>query len=325
MSHKQFTRDNRVELATLLRVGKSKRECARDLGFDEGALGREIKRNKDPDGIYRAVHADKRAMKRRAEAKEEYRLIENTTWLRQYIVRKLRIYWSPEQIAGRLKKDKGRVIISHETIYAFVYDQRKDLIKYLRHHKSKWRKKRGTITRIEANKASKVRRIGERPEIVNERTRVGDWEDDTVIGKEKKQRILTKVERVSGLGLADKLTVVSAQIVEQKTVAKFQHIPKKVRHTLTRDNGSEFGDFDQDVERKTGLKVYRATPYHSWERGSNENWNGLLRQFFPKSMYFATITQADVDEAVELLNNRPRKRLGYATPREVFRKACNSG
>ena len=160
---------------------------------------------------------------------------------------------------------------------------------------------------------------------MEKRRRVGDWEDDTVIGKEKKQRVLTTVDRVSGFGFADKLGVVTAEIMKQKTVARFQSLPRHVRHTLTRDNGVEFGDLDRDVEKKTGLKVYRAHAYHSWERGSNENWNGLLRQFFPKGMYFATITQQDVDEAVELLNDRPRKRLGYATPREVFKAACSSG
>ena len=156
------------------------------------------------------------------------------------------------------------------------------------------------------------------------RERIGDWESDTIVGKEKKQRILTYVERKSGLGMADKLEEVTAEIVQEKTSARFNALPKKARHTLTRDNGVEFGDLDRDLEEKTGMTVYRATPYHSWERGTNENWNGLLRQFFPKGTLFATIAQCHVDQAVRLLNNRPRKRLGYATPRERFRQCCTS-
>ena len=171
------------------------------------------------------------------------------------------------------------------------------------------------------NKASKVRMIDERPREVEERSRMGDWEDDTIIGKERKQRIWTCVERKSGYGIAEKLEVVSAEIMNRTNVSAFKKIPRKRKLTLTRDNGPEFGDYDKDLEKRTGLEVYRAHAYHSWERGSNENWNGLLRQFFPSGSYFANIKQTDVERAVKLLNSRPRKRLGYATPAEVF-KGC---
>ena len=124
--------------------------------------------------------------------------------------------------------------------------------------------------------------------------------------------------------MAEKLDVVTAEIIQRKTVSKFRMIPKEKRLTLTRDNGPEFGDYDDTLEEKTGMETYRATPYSSWERGTNENWNGLLRQFFPKGMLFATITQYDVERAVCALNDRPRKRLGYRTPREEFRN-CDSG
>lgn len=324
MSHIQFNRVSRLELAVLLHAGNSQSDCARILGIHRSNICLEFNRNKDTDGIYRGGHAHRKYLGRRKNIKQKERKIENNRKLRRHIVRKLKRYWSPEQIAGRLKLVTGKTIISHETIYTFVYKKRKDLIKYLRHQKCKYRKKRGTRARMELVRAMKIKRIEQRSSVVNERTRIGDWENDTVIGKEKRQRILTFTERKSGYGMADKLDTVTAEIVHAKEVARFMSIPKSKRLTVTRDNGGEFGDHDTTLERKTGMEVYRANAYHSWERGTNENWNGLLRQFFPKGTYFANITQYQVDHAVRMLNDRPRKRLGYRTPREVFNTCCDS-
>lgn len=292
--------------------------------MNRSSIGREINQYKDVDGIYRGGHAHKRAMKKRKQGKAAFKKIGNNPKLRKYIISKLKKYWSPEQIAGRLKRKYKVTVVCQETIYQFIYDERPDLVKYLRRQKNKYRRKRGTKARMQWSKALKIRRIRERPEIVDTRKRIGDWEGDTVVGKEKKQRILTYVERKSGFGMADKLDVVTAEIVQEKTAMRFRALRLKARQTLTRDNGPEFGDYDQDLEDCTKMKVYRATPYRSCERGTNENWNGLLRQFFPKGMVFATITQYHVDQVVRLLNNRPRKRLDYATPRERFRECCNS-
>ena len=323
MLYNQFSRDTRIELAILLSAGKNQCDCASILGMHRVSVCEEINRNKDLDGVYRGVHAHKRSLARRKSAKKMFRKIENDLDLRNYIVRKTKKYWSPEQIAGRLKKMCGGfAVISHEPIYQFIYDERPDLIKYLRHHKSHYRKRRGSHARILFNRASKVRRIDERPLVVEERSRIGDWENDTVIGKEKKQRVLTFTERKSGFGMADKLNVVTAEIIHEKEVKRMKSLPKEKRLTLTRDNGLEFGDYDSTLERKTKMKVFRAHEYHSWERGSNENWNGLFRQFFPKGMYFATVTQYQINKAVRLLNDRPRKRHNYSTPREVF-KGCS--
>ena len=143
-------------------------------------------------------------------------------------------------------------------------------------------------------------------------------------GKEKRQRIYTCVERKSGYALADKLDIVTAENVAKNIERRFKRIPRNKRRTLTRDNGTEFGDYDKTLERKLRIKVYRAREYCSWDRGVNENWNGLLRQFFPKGMYFATITECQVQHAARILNNRPRKRLGYSTPREVFMGCSDS-
>lgn len=313
----QFNKQIRIELAILLTAGKNQTGCAKILGMSRTAVNLEIQRNKDEDGVYRGASAHKRYLERRKTSKEKYRKIENDKVLRRYVVSKLKTYWSPEQIAGRARKEKG-LIISHETIYQYIYLKRKDLIKYLRHEKCKYRRKRGSINRINQNKAKKIRRIDTRPQIVDDRTRVGDWENDTVIGKEKTQRILTFTERKTGFGIAKKLDVVRAEIVHDVEVSVFKKIPKNKRLTLTRDNGSEFGDLDIDLENKTKMDVFRAREYHSWERGTNENWNGLLRQFFPKGMFFAKVKQYEIDKVVNLLNNRPRKRLGYSTPREEF-------
>lgn len=322
MSHTQFNRDTRVELAILLSSGKNQMQAGKILGIHRTNICREINHNKDPDGVYRGGHAHKRYLEKRKLAKQPEQKIENDKKLRRHIVRKLKLWWSPEQIAGRLKRANGETIICHETIYSWIYENRPDLVKCLRHQKCKYRKKRGSRVRMELNRASKIRRITERPVVVHERSRIGDWEDDTVVGKEKVQRIYTCVERKSGYALASKLDVVTAEIVTKNIERRFKQIPKKKRLTLTRDNGVEFGDYDKTLERKLDMEVYRANEYHSWERGSNENWNGLLRQFFPKGTFFATVTEYGVQNAVRALNNRPRKRLGYATPSEVF-KGCS--
>lgn len=324
MSHVQFTRETRVALATLLSAGKKRAFCAQQLGFEKSNINREIERNKDPDGIYRGGHADDRAVKRRLDARVGQRKIENDPKLKKHIIRKLRKFWSPEQIAGRLRQEKKQTIVCMETIYKYIYEVKPELEKQLRHRGNKQRHKRGTAARRRLCEAMKIRSISERPAIVDTRTEFGHWEDDTVVGKEKTQRIHTKVERFSGFGLADKLEQVSAQIIQNKIHKRFTRLPKCAKRTLTRDNGLEFGDLDKDTERLTGLRVYRATPYHSWERGTNENWNGLLRQFCPKGTYFASITQTRLDQIVRLINDRPRKRLGYKTPREVFKESCNS-
>ena len=322
MSHIQFNRDTRVELAILLNAGKNQTQAGKILGIHRTNVCNEINHNKDPDGVYRGGHAHKRYLEKRKQAKHSEQKIENDKKLRRHIIRKLKLWWSPEQIAGRLERVIGQATICHETIYSWIYENRPDLVKCLRHQKCKYRKKRGSCVRMELNRASKIRRIAERPVVVEERSRIGDWEDDTVVGKEKVQKIYTCVERKSGFAMAEKLDVVTAESVAKRIEKRFKRIPKKKRRTLTRDNGVEYGDYDKTLERNLNIEVYRANAYHSWERGSNENWNGLLRQFFPKVMFFATVTQYNVQSAVRALNNRPRKRLGYATPSEVF-KGCS--
>lgn len=318
MSYSNITRDERVSLAQLIWAGKNQTEIGERLGKEKSAISREIKRNKDEDGVYRGNHAHKRALARRKNAKYPARKIANNRELRLHVTQKLKEHWSPEQIAGRLKQQEGEVVIAHETIYLWIYTEAPTLKKYLRAKKGRYRRKRGTKAREDKRERAKVKRIDERPPEVGLRTRIGDWEGDTVIGGEKTMRITTNVERYSGYGLGDLMHKVSAEIMHKTLEARFAKVPRSKCHTYTYDNGTELGEDDAGLEAKIRMSVYRAYPYHSWERGTNENWNGLLREFFPKKLCFATLTQADVDRAVKLLNHRPRKRLGYLTPYEVF-------
>jgi transposase, IS30 family len=314
----QFTRDQRIELAVLLRIKKSYAECGRQLGKVTSSISKEVERNICPDGIYRGNKAHKRAMARRKQAKAASRIIENNVELETQITVSLQNKISPEQISGRIKFKEGKSLISFVTIYSWIYSEHPELSKCLRHRKSQYRRKHGTRNREKTREQAKVKRIDERPKEVDLRTRIGDWEGDTVIGGEKTTRIVTNVERKSGYAFAVLLHTVTAELIHEVITKEFRKIPRSKRKTYTYDNGTELGQDDRGLEKKIKMDVYRAYPYHSWERGTNENWNGLLRQYFPKRMNFAKLTQADVNRAVKALNNRPRKRLGYLTPYEVF-------
>ena len=259
-------------------------------------------------------------------ANQRFRKIESYPWLEEEIEEKLKLYWSPEQIAGRLRRELGRTIICHETIYQYLYHQRRDLKKYLRCQKGKYRRRYGTKIRERRRRKEEIRRIDQRPKVVEKRGRIGDWEGDTVVGKggSKKGAILTYVDRKSGQLLADKLERATAEEVREKTINRFRKVPKEKRLTFTYDNGTENADYEL-IERELRITAYFAHPYHSWERGTNENTNGLLRQFFPKKESLEDISQNKVTRAVKLINNRPRKRLNYLTPQEVFEKNCTLG
>lgn len=192
--------------------------------------------------------------------------------------------------------------------------------------KQKYRRRRGTKQREKQREESKIKRIDTRPEIVEKRERLGDFEGDTIIGKNRTKRLLTNVERVSGYGMINKVDAVSAENLQEALKQRFKKISKSKRHTYTYDNGTEIGKEDRYLEKKMGMDIYRAYPYHSWERGSSENYNGLVRDFFPKGTDFANISINEVRRVERNLNNRPRKRLGYLTPHEVFvlEKRCGA-
>ena len=310
MSHTHFTRDDRIKLSVLLKTKIEREEIGRVLNKDPVSIWREVKRN-SYNGRYFYGKAGKQARERKTHRKKR---IENDSRLRKYVLEKLKLCWSPEQIAGRLKREK--IIVCHETIYGYIIRHKK-LKKYLRCQKGRYRRRHGTVSREKIREHEKKRWIGERSDLINQRQRIGDWEGDTIIGKERTQRILTHVERKTGYLIADKLDVVSSEIVGQKIIEKFKKIPKQKRKSITYDNGTEFADH-KTIEEKTKVTIYFANPYHSWERGTSENTNGLIRQFFPKRSLFAKVTQKDVERVTKLINRRPRKRLNYLTPFETF-------
>lgn len=318
--HKQFTKEKRVALAALLRVDISPKKCGQELGFDKSAITKEIARNKDEDGVYRGASAHKKYLDRRRVAKKPSRKIENNKKLQARIKKRLKIKDSPEQIAGRLKEEKSPNTVCHETIYQWIFAEQPELKKQLRRigSKGKYRRKRGTAAREKAREALKIKRIDTRPAVVEERSRIGDFEGDTVVGKNTSDRFLTNVDRLSGYGMIDLVLSATSEKLRTKLRDRFRHLPKEKRHTYTYDNGREIGLEDDLLEKNIGMQVYRAYPYHSWERGTNENYNGLVRDFFPKRTDFATLKTSDVKRVERILNYRPRKRLGYLTPHEVF-------
>jgi IS30 family transposase len=199
------------------------------------------------------------------------------------------------------------------------------LKRYLRSQKGKYRRRHGTKIREKQREQAKKQRIDERPKIIERRGRIGDFEGDTLIGRDKRVRIVSFVDRRTGYLIAYLLPKMNARLLTSLALKYFRHIPKKKRLTITLDNGIEFSDWDS-LERRSGMTVYFAYPYHFWERGTNENTNGLLRQYFPKSYDFNLITPAELAHVVRKLNNRERKRLGFLSPRQVFwkkRKCCN--
>ena len=320
MLYKHLTPEQRNELSALLRARVKKKDIAKCLGKHRTTIWRELQRNGSKNSKYYARKAKRLTKERRIKANKRFKKLERNPWLINHVIRKLKKYWSPEQISGRLKRkyktDKAKWI-GKDSIYKFIYSKRKNLVKYLRCQKGKYRRRYGTRLREKQREALEKRRIDARPKIVDERQRIGDWEGDTIVGKDRKPAILTHTERKSGLILAEKLERATAEITREKTIKRFKKVPKNKRHTLTYDNGSEFSEHET-TEREIKADIFFAYPYHSWERGCNENANGLLRQFFPKKSLFGPITQKQIEKAVRLLNSRPRKRLSYLTPYEVF-------
>lgn len=315
MSHKQLSSKERIVLEKLFSSRIRQKEIAEILERPPSTISRELARNRDKDGNYSVKIAKKKLKKRRTKMNQKFKKITQKSSIRQYVIRKLRKYWSPQQIAAKstLRGQK----ICHETIYQFVYNKRPDLIKYLRAKKGKYRRRHGTLDREKHREEAKKRRIDTRPVIVEKRTRIGDWEGDTIRGGDKKSAILTHVDRKSGYLIANRLERAFAEKVRTTTVAEFSKLPKNKVHTITYDNGCEFAEHETtEIWLKTA--IYFAYPYHSWERGTNENTNGLLRQFFPKGTDFSKVTDFDLQMAVKLINNRPRKRLNYHTPKEIF-------
>jgi transposase, IS30 family len=324
MPYHHFTREEQYLIGHLAIAGFSLREIGRRLGRHHASISREIKRNRPTyadDAVYWHDAALPVAFERRHRARHQRRRHDR---LVGYVTSKLLLDWSPEAISGRLKvtyPDDEQMRISHETIYRWIYaDSRNkgDLHCHLRRrHKHRRRQTRyGSGRRFIPGRVS----IDLRPSVVATRERFGDWEGDTLEGGKGTGGLATHVERKCRYLLAAKLPDKKAATMTEQSITCFRKAPRALRHTLTVDNGKEFSQF-KELEAKTGLRVYFADPYAAWQRGTNENTNGLLRYYFPKGTDFRTISKKEVALVVRKLNNRPRKCLNYQTPQEVFSQA----
>lgn len=289
-------------------------EIARELGRSPSTISREITRNRRIyDGGYRAQTAHDHALAMRKKARRGSQFTMNQ-W--QQIIVLIQIDWSPDQISSHFKLH-GTFTISHETIYKFLIRDKSVggfLYKHLRNVR-KQRRKRYNSHDSRGILPGK-RHISERPKDVESRQVLGHWEGDTVMGNDGHHCILTLVERKSGFVIIKKLSSRLAEcVVDAAFDAIYEHLSRFL--TITFDNGTEFHKYKL-LEDHFPIKCYFATPYHAWERGTNENTNGLIRQYLPKKMSMAHITQADCDWIANRLNTRPRKRHGYKTPEEVY-------
>jgi IS30 family transposase len=312
MNYTQLTREQRYQIKALMKEGHNQTQIAANVGCHKSTISRELRRNRGLKG-YRPYQADELTFDRQCEA---YRSrIAWETW--QQVERLLRQEWSPEQIAGWLKRAK-QPRVSHEWIYLYVYaDKRRGgtLHRHLRSQKKQRKRYSGYLRRGQIpNRTS----IDKRPQIVDRKGRFGDWEVDTIVGARHKGGILSAVERKSKLTRLRKLATKGAAEMKDHTIELLAPLAARV-HTITVDNGKEFCEH-QLIATGLQARIYFAHPYASWERGLNENTNGLVRQYFPKKYEFSRITDKDLQQVEDLLNNRPRKTLGYRTPNEVFFK-----
>jgi IS30 family transposase len=325
MKYQHLTIEEREKIQEMLWQKASIRAIARALGRNPASISREIQRNK-PLGSHRYAPrlAQAKALEHRKQRGRQERL--KNARMREYVVTHLKLGWSPEQIAATAEPAAG-ASISHEAIYQYVYHQihregygylkpgKEDLRPYLARHKKR-RVRRGWRQSYRVEKGL-LPSITERPPEVEKRVVVGHWEDDCIVSGISLDRLKTINERVSGVAFIAKIKDGTIAETNQAVSDRLSSLPPLCRQTLTRDRGSENLGY-QELEQKLNISCFFAHPYHSWERGSNENLNGLIRRFFPKKTNFSLITDEEIQRVEYLLNTRPRKRLGWKTPYQVF-------
>ena len=319
MAYKHLSLEERHYIELSLKSEMSHSDIALNLNRSQPAISREISRNTGLRG-YRYKQAHIKASKRHSDKNKAVKL---TPEVKLLIEEHIREDWSPEQICGWLRRDEQdeKIELHHETIYQYILKDKLaggELYNHLRHRNKTYRKRYGSAHNRSKNGIPDRVDIDKRPEAANNRERFGDWEGDTIIGKNHKGAIVTLDERVSKLRLALPTGGKKAGKVTEAIIQLFTPLKEYVL-TLTLDNGKEFA-YHKEVSKKVECDTYFAKPYHSWERGQNENSNGLLRQYFPKSMELLDVTTQQVIDAVHKLNSRPRKCLNYQTPYEVFEK-----
>lgn len=309
MNYKHLSQIERYQIYSLMKANQSITQIADQLGRHKSTISRELGRNEGCRG-YRPKQACELAL-HRSQGSRNAREVE--PWVKREADVLLGLQWSPEQIAGKLP-------VSHETLYLHVYADKANggkLWKNLRCQKQKRKRYAGGQDR--RGQIPNRRPLSERPGHIEDRKQVGHWEGDTVIGANHKQAIVTVVERKSGYAVIAKVENKTADLVSAAIVNRLKPFGKKVK-TLTFDNGKEFCGHGK-IDEALGSTSYFARPFASWERGSNENFNGLLRQYVPKKRSMESITDEEIRMIENRLNNRPRKRLGFRTPAEVFHQS----
>lgn len=310
----QLTLQQRYQIQAGIDNGMTQTEVGLYIGKDKSVINREIKRNSDGrNGLYKAELAHTKAMKRH---KEKAKKISFTTTIINHVEEMLNKDYSPEQIVGRAKRDNIECV-SIERIYQHVWSDKKgggELYKHLRSNGKRYRK-RGADKDSRGILNDRIS-IDNRPSIVDKRERFGDLEIDLVMGKDHKGAIVTINDRATGLLFMSKVKSKKAIHIHAATISLLQDW-KPLLHTMTSDNGKEFAEH-KNIAEELNLDFYFAKPYCSWERGSNENLNGLVRQYFPKGSDFTSLKKRDIDLAQNILNNRPRKRFGFKSPNEML-------
>lgn len=317
--YRKLTKTERILIAQLKNKGFSNKRIARFLGRSSSTIGREIKRNSFKGKFYEPLHAQAKTEARKKRAWLSKQPLKSPK-IYAYVLEKLGDGWSPEQIAGRLRRnhpeDKSWWIC-HETIYRFIYHPKNKDRHWWEYLRRKQKRRRGRKGR----KAQRVRipdrvSIHKRPKVIDQREQIGHWEGDSLVGKGHTNGLHTEYERVSSLTRFEKIGKINAEetIAAQKKI--FGSLPKSLRRSTTLDNGKEMVKHTR--LRKLDMKTYFADPYSAWQRGGNENANMWIRYYFPKGTDFSKIPEEELKDVEWELNNRPRKRLGFKTPMEVF-------
>jgi IS30 family transposase len=315
MANRHLTPEERDEVSRLYCQGVSKQQIAKRLGRAMTTITREFKRNSITHRFsgrreYCAISAQRLSEERRHQPRIKKM---QRPEIRGYVEEHLEQYWSPDQIAGRMKvdfSDDPRRRISHETIYRFIreHDHPRRWQRYLRRFNVKKRRKKP---------APGSAAIANRPPVIESRERIGDWEGDTIVGAGRSGGFVSLVERKTGYTLLAKVDNLKSATVNKPIIRRLKRLAPSQRKSITFDNGSEFAGHQQLI-RSLQVDVYFADPYSPWQRGTNENTNGLVRQFFPKGTNFRDVSHEALSHTQTLLNERPRKRLGYQTPKEAF-------
>lgn len=311
MNYKHLSQIERYQIASLMKAQHSITQIASLIGRHKSTISRELRRNAGSRG-YRPKQASELAIERSEQSRNACTV---APWVKEQASALLRLQWSPEQVASRLP-------VSHETLYQHVYadkTQGGNLWKNLRCQKQK--RKRYASGRDRRGQIPNRRPLSERPAHIEGRKQVGHWECDTVIGANHKQAIVTVVERKSGYAVMAKVSNKTEELVSQAIITALRPFKARVK-TLTYDNGKEFCGHAR-VDQALNSTGYFARPFASWERGTNENFNGLLRQYVPKKRPMKDINDWEIKMIEDRLNNRPRKRLGFKTPAEVFHQSLS--